>query len=148
MLDEELRRLTASEPLTLEEEYEMQRAYNGTTADDQAHYLFQTLEKWLHDEDKLTFIILSKADDFNPTNEGTMAPSDPRIELLPMVGDVNIFLHGSPVSRRAGDSPEESQGNDDEDAFEAEVEIMIAGKERIKDVQIRIFNSLCRTRIP
>lgn len=135
MLDEELRRLTASEPLSLEEEYEMQRKYHGTAANDEAHYLFQTLEKWLHDEDKLTFIILSKAGDFNPMNEGTIAPSDPRIGMLPMVGDVNIFLHGSPMSHGAGDSPEEN----DHDGFEAEVEIMIAGKERIQDVQIRFF---------
>lgn len=126
----------------------MQRKYHGTPADDEAHYLFRTLEKWLHDEDKLTFIILSKADDFNLTNEGTMAPSDPRIGLLPMVGDVNIFLHGSPMSHRPGDSPEESHGNDHEGHdFEAEVEIMIAGKEHIH-VQTRLFKSLGRTRIP
>lgn len=137
MLDDELRRLTASEPLSLEEEYEMQRKYHGPAADDEAHYLFRTLEKWLHDEDKLTFIILSKTDDFNPTNEGTITPLDPRIGLLPMVGDVNIFLHGS---RRAGDSPEENdhEGHD----FEAEVEIMIAGKEHTPT-----FNSDCSSRL-
>jgi len=117
MLDEELRRLTASEP-----------------------YLFQT-ENWLLDEDKLTFIILSNPDVLDPSNEETIAPSDPRIRLLPMVGDVNIFLHGTLASRRAGDSTERSEGNEiedddstersegneiEDDDFEAEVEIMIA----------------------
>ena len=51
MTDKELLELTKSEPLTLIEEYEMQ-------------------EKWVVDEDKLTFIIF----------EGTM-----------MIGDVNLF---------------------------------------------------------
>ncbi|EIW84121.1 hypothetical protein CONPUDRAFT_151165 [Coniophora puteana RWD-64-598 SS2] len=44
MLDEDLRELTASEPLTLEEEYEMQT-------------------KWRNDPDKLTFIILARQPD-------------------------------------------------------------------------------------
>jgi hypothetical protein len=135
MLDEELRRLTASEPLSLEEEYEMQRKCHATNAGDEAYYLS---EKWLLDEDKLTFIILSNANVFNPSNEETIFPSDPRIRLLPMVGDVNIFLHGSLASRIAGDSTEKSEGNDiGDDEFEAEVEIMIAGEGRIQHLQIR-----------
>jgi len=59
MLDEELRRLTASEP-----------------------YLFQTSEKWLLDEDKLTFIVLSNADVLDPSNEETIAPWVSRITQI------------------------------------------------------------------
>ncbi|KAI0757791.1 acyl-CoA N-acyltransferase [Daedaleopsis nitida] len=89
MTSEELRELTASEPLSLEEEYDMQR-------------------KWQEDEDKLTFILLS-GESFHPRDAATLTP-----ELLagqPMIGDVNLFLRGSP---------------DDEEGFEVEVEIMIA----------------------
>ncbi|KAH7915638.1 GNAT domain-containing protein [Hygrophoropsis aurantiaca] len=78
MTDPVLRELTASEPLTLEEEYEMQK-------------------KWRDDPDKLTFIILAHE-------------HGKHFSSLPMAGDVNLFLKGSP---------------DDED-FEAEAEIMIA----------------------
>ncbi|TCD60303.1 hypothetical protein EIP91_010410 [Steccherinum ochraceum] len=68
MLSQELRELTASEPLSLEEEYEMQR-------------------KWQNDDDKLTFIICAR-------QTSDTAPI-PILDQLRMVGDVNLFLKGS-----------------------------------------------------
>ncbi|VDK20442.1 unnamed protein product [Anisakis simplex] len=63
MENDELRRQTASERLSLEEEYEMQRS-------------------WREDDDKCTFIILSQSllDQYKD-------------EISSMIGDVNIFLH-------------------------------------------------------
>ncbi|KAH8360228.1 hypothetical protein KR093_011435 [Drosophila rubida] len=58
-----LRNLTASDELTLSEEYEMQRS-------------------WREDNDKLTFIVLS-AEIYAKTND----------EIAAMVGDTNLFLH-------------------------------------------------------
>ncbi|GBE78730.1 N-acetyltransferase 9-like protein [Sparassis crispa] len=72
MTSAELRAQTASEPLTLDEEYEMQR-------------------KWQLDEDKLTFIILS-GEALNPAAQLTSEI----LTKLPMIGDVNLFLKGLP----------------------------------------------------
>jgi len=70
MSSPELRELTASEPLTLEEEYQMQ-------------------EKWQTDEDKLTFIIC-----VHPGNNPAFNPCSP--PPLTMIGDVNLFFKGLP----------------------------------------------------
>lgn len=66
MQDAFLLEMTASEPLTLEEEYDMQKS-------------------WREDKEKCTFILLS-------TNENTKTDSHDS-EINRMVGDVNLFLH-------------------------------------------------------
>merc|ERR1712003_566459 len=62
MKSTELQQLTASEPLSLEEEYKMQQS-------------------WHLDDDKLTFIILEKQNKENLSSETER-----------MIGDVNIFF--------------------------------------------------------
>ncbi|XP_033753650.1 N-acetyltransferase 9-like protein [Pecten maximus] len=67
MQSEELQQLTASEPLSLEAEYQMQQS-------------------WRQDEDKCTFIILDIAV-YNDYEKGT------EDEISAMVGDVNLFFN-------------------------------------------------------
>ncbi|KAH9855741.1 acyl-CoA N-acyltransferase [Lenzites betulinus] len=74
MTSPELRELTASEPLTLAEEYEMQR-------------------KWQTDDDKLTFILLDGTPFASADGASVTAES---LHALPMIGDVNLFLKGAP----------------------------------------------------
>ncbi|KAI0293091.1 acyl-CoA N-acyltransferase [Russula brevipes] len=70
MQSAELRELTASEELTLEQEYAMQRS-------------------WQEDEDKLTFIILARPLGSTP---GSLELTNEDIRALPMIGDVNLFF--------------------------------------------------------
>ncbi|KIX00349.1 uncharacterized protein Z518_10488 [Rhinocladiella mackenziei CBS 650.93] len=66
MKDPEIQEATASEPLTLDEEYAMQRS-------------------WRTDADKLTFIICRPHDSLKETRDG-------RFDLDSMIGDVNLFI--------------------------------------------------------
>ncbi|KAI5118338.1 hypothetical protein M0805_009141 [Coniferiporia weirii] len=105
MADAELRELTASEPLTLEEEYEMQR-------------------KWQEDQDKLTFIVLARQNASSPVPAPGPAPGPTgtlawtECAAAQMIGDVNLFFNGSPGVVEEG---EEADG-------EVEAEVMIAEK--------------------
>ena len=98
-------------------------------------------EQWLLDEDKLTFIILARTGHLEEPYSSAaslaeilpheeLAPTDARVSSLPMIGDVNIFLKGSlPHMSNHLDFQRPQDGDVEEhDAFEAEVEIMIAGE--------------------
>lgn len=74
MNDEKILELTASEPLTIDEEYEMQKT-------------------WYNDTKKCTFIILSKEMNKDDEEMRNNHIDIERIEVKYMAGDVNLFLH-------------------------------------------------------
>ncbi|KAI0977498.1 acetyltransferase domain-containing protein [Xylaria arbuscula] len=113
MQDEDLREATASDLLTLEEEYENQQS-------------------WRTAHDKLTFIICQPATTpavTSPTSSAGIFAGEDDIETR-MVGDVNLFL------TRDDDNDDEEEdsilGNGDTSGFggiKGEIDIMIAAPE-------------------
>ncbi|ETN63213.1 embryo brain specific protein [Anopheles darlingi] len=74
MKNVELQELTASEPLSLEEEYQMQKS-------------------WREDEDKCTFLVLDRQE-FERTGD----------EIAALIGDTNIFLQLPPSDGTNGNA--------------------------------------------
>ena len=107
-------------------------------ANDLRHWIdFSVPGRWREDDDKLTFIVLARTDgngrladeEQDKGSPDVAAKASPEIEdihSLPMVGDVNLFLKGAPpIVRPSG------LDSDDEDEFETEVEVMIAGEHEV-----------------
>ena len=91
---------------------------------------------------ELTFIILSGRPSAEPL-------TDEHITKLPMVGDVNLFLKGTPPHLRATHAhviPRNADEDDDE--FEAELEIMIAGQSHNNFTSHALQPSPCRASVP
>jgi hypothetical protein len=121
--------------------------------------LIDATGQWLQDDDKLTFIILAAPNNLEESHSPSsgllpdqeLSPTDACVSALPMIGDVNVFLKGSMPSLSNHldfQNPQDGDGEDD-DIFEAEVEIMIAGEfQCIKEV-VSFSRSLthgqCRT---
>ncbi|CAK3846261.1 N-acetyltransferase 9 [Lecanosticta acicola] len=107
MQDADLQTATASEPLTLTEEFAMQRS-------------------WRADRDKLTFIVCFPLPEILP--EGTLLRAGEYDPPGRMLGDVNLFL--LPSDEEEG---EEDSNDVDENARSSiiigEIELMIARKE-------------------
>lgn len=107
MKDPKLLEATGSEPLSIEEEIAMQQS-------------------WRDDEDKCTFIVLSREDcDFD--NDQHKEHSDFVVRNLgAMVGDVNLFLSEEDASEDESDPSESNDDNEQQRFRQAELDIMIA----------------------
>jgi RimJ/RimL family protein N-acetyltransferase len=103
MQDPELQQLTASEPLTLDQEFEMQRA-------------------WRDDADKLTFIVLDRR--VQPDTPGTGSHGGA------MAGDVNLFFIQDDEDEDEEGEGQEGEGEEERQRQRrgriAEIEVMIA----------------------
>ena len=92
----------------------------------------------------MTFIVLARTDGSgrladeeqdtgSPDVAAKASPENEDIHSLPMVGDVNLFLKGTPPS---------GADSEDEDEFETEVEVMIAGEHEVHLLQAIFLRQL------
>ncbi|KAH6612695.1 acyl-CoA N-acyltransferase [Boeremia exigua] len=137
MQDEEIQQATASEPLTLDEEYSMQQS-------------------WRTDADKLTFIVCTHPGEqfYDEITRSTQIASiSPGKQDAPdwMVGDVNLFLSDDDEEDEEGKVDEE--GNEDKPkSVIGELEIMIARKDQqgkgLAQETLRAFMSYIQSSLP
>jgi RimJ/RimL family protein N-acetyltransferase len=102
MQDADLQAATASEPLTMDEEYDMQRS-------------------WRTDNDKLTFIVCQSRESIKGS-QLVKGGDDDRPDR--MIGDINLFLF-----EPEDDDDEELQVTETSSALVGEIELMIALKD-------------------
>jgi RimJ/RimL family protein N-acetyltransferase len=102
MQDADLQAATASEPLTMDEEYDMQRS-------------------WRTDNDKLTFIVCQSRES-TKESQVVKGGDDDRPER--MIGDINLFLF-----EPEDDDDEEVQVTETSNVLVGEIELMIALKD-------------------
>lgn len=102
MSSQEIQELTASEPLSIEEEYEMQA-------------------KWQNDPDKLTFIILRK----DLFDENIDSKQQSEREVNSMIGDVNCFIIDDDDEEDENHQIENDSKDGQSQKHQAELEVMI-----------------------
>ena len=107
MQDAELQAATASEPLSMTEEYDMQRS-------------------WRTDNDKLTFIVCQSRDQKSDPQEVQGGKDD-----LPerMIGDINLFLFEPEDEDEEGEDVVQANNTNTSNALVGEIELMIARKD-------------------
>lgn len=108
--EQEIREATASEPLSLDEEYNMQRS-------------------WRTDADKLTFIVCLPWSGQSSSAEDRILEKEADAEDR-MIGDVNLFLRQEEEDDDNGDYGDHAEGNGEKNSkIIGEVELMIAEKQ-------------------
>jgi RimJ/RimL family protein N-acetyltransferase len=111
MQDADLQAATASEPLTLPEEYAMQQS-------------------WRTDNDKLTFIVCLPRQVSSSSNDGSKVQGGSDDSPERMLGDINLFLFEPEDDDGDDDEGELSGGTDDKsNGVVGEIELMIARKD-------------------
>jgi RimJ/RimL family protein N-acetyltransferase len=106
MQDADLQAATASEPLSMTEEYDMQRS-------------------WRTDNDKLTFIVCQSRES-QVTSQTVRGGEDDRPER--MIGDINLFLF-EPEDDDDDDGEQAANSTKQSNALVGEIELMIARKD-------------------